>query len=254
LLQKLKDKKMKSFEDNSLLQKTLSDIVRDNFKSAAVFEKYELDYCCHGKRQFLEAVNEKNISLTELISDLESLEPATDALDVDFTVVELDSLAEYIITTHHSFVREKLPFITELGRRVVQAHGAKHPEVFEITALFAQVHSELESHMMKEERILFPEIIKLARAERGELPYTRPPFNTIMNPIHVMEAEHISTGDAFEKIGQLSASFTPPSDACNTFKVFYAELDGFEKDLHRHIHLENNILFPKALALEESFN
>ncbi|MFA4924489.1 MAG: hemerythrin domain-containing protein, partial [Ignavibacteriaceae bacterium] len=170
---------------------------------------------------------------------------------INFNNMELDKLVDYIIETHHSFVKEKLPFITELGNKVVNAHGEHHPEVKEIAELFRGVKVEFEGHLVKEEMILFPQIKKLAEVKRGSAQYQRPPFGTIANPIRVMEAEHENAGAAFDSIKQLAQNYNPPADACNTFKVYYAELENFENDLHKHVHLENNILFPKSLAVEK---
>jgi regulator of cell morphogenesis and NO signaling len=232
-------------------QKTLSEIVTDDFRSAAVFEKHGLDFCCHGNRALIDAASEKQIPAQDLVDELSVAFQSNESSAIDFNNLELDALVEYIINTHHSFVREKLPFITELGKRVVNAHGPNHPEVIEIAQLFAGVKAEFEGHLVKEEMILFPQIKKLAEVKRGEAEYIRPPFGSIAHPIRVMEAEHENAGSAFDSIKKLSNNYNPPADACNTFKVYYAELENFENDLHKHVHLENNILFPKSLILEK---
>lgn len=239
---------MKQMEN--IEQKTLSEIVTDDFRSAAVFEKYGLDFCCHGKKSLMDAANEKQLSAETIVADLAVVFKSNDSSSLDFNNMELDALVDYIINTHHSFVREKLPFITELGKKVVNAHGSNHPEVLELAQLFAGVKVEFEGHLIKEEMILFPQIIKLAEVKRGEAEYIRPPFGSIAHPIRVMEAEHENAGSAFDSIKKLSNNYNPPADACNTFKVYYAELENFENDLHKHVHLENNILFPKSLIYE----
>jgi len=231
-------------------QKTLSEIVTDDFRSAAVFEKYGLDFCCHGNRSLIDAASEKQIPMEIMLTNLADAFQLNDTSSIDFNNMELDKLVDYIIKTHHAFVREKLPFITELGNKVVNAHGANHPEVLEIAQLFAGVKVEFEGHLIKEEMILFPQIKKLAEVKRGEVEYIRPPFGSIAHPIRVMEAEHENAGSAFDSIKKLSQNYNPPADACNTFKVYYAELENFENDLHKHVHLENNILFPKSLTCE----
>ena len=234
----------------NLEQKTLSEIVTDDFRSAAVFEKYGLDFCCHGNRSLIDAANEKQIPMEIMLTNLADAFQSNDTSSIDFNNMELDKLVDYIIKTHHAFVREKLPFITELGNKVVNAHGSNHPEVLEIAQLFAGVKVEFEGHLIKEEMILFPQIKKLAEVKRGEVEYIRPPFGSIAHPIRVMEAEHENAGSAFDSIKKLSNNYNPPADACNTFKVYYAELENFENDLHKHVHLENNILFPKSLICE----
>jgi len=241
---------MNTTQIENIEQKTLSEIVTEDFRSAAVFEKYGLDFCCHGNRSLIEAANEKQLSAESVVADLAVVLKSNDSSSLDFNNMELDALVEYIINTHHSFVREKLPFITELGKRVVNAHGANHPEVLEIAQLFAGVKVEFEGHLIKEEMILFPQIKKLVEVKRGEAEYIRPSFGSIAHPIRVMKAEHENAGSAFDSIKKLSNNYNPPADACNTFKVYYAELENFENDLHKHVHLENNILFPKSLICE----
>ncbi|MCK9212153.1 MAG: iron-sulfur cluster repair di-iron protein [Ignavibacteriaceae bacterium] len=242
---------MNTTQIENIERKTLSEIVTNDFRAAAVFEKYGLDFCCHGKKSLMDAANEKQLSAETIVADLAIVFKSNDSSSLDFNNMELDKLVDYIIKTHHAFVREKLPFITELGKRVVNAHGANHPEVLEIAQLFADVKVEFEGHMFKEERILFPEIKKLAEVKRGSAQYQHPPFGTIANPIRIMETEHENAGSAFDSIKKLSRNYNPPADACNTFKVYYAELENFENDLHKHVHLENNILYPKSLIFEK---
>jgi len=242
---------MNPSQEENLERKTLSEIVTTDFRAAAVFEKYGLDFCCHGNKPLIDAASEKQISTEALLADLEKAFQPNDTSMIDFNNMELDKLVDYIIETHHSFVKEKLPFITGLGNKVVNAHGENHPEVKEITELFRGVKVEFDGHMFKEERVLFPEIKKLAEVKRGEVEYAHPPFGTIAHPIRVMEAEHENAGSAFDSIKNLSNNYNPPVDACNTFKVYYAELENFENDLHKHVHLENNILFPKSLIFEK---
>lgn len=241
---------MNTTQVENIERKTLSEIVTNDFRAAAVFEKYRLDFCCHGNRSLIDAANEKQLSTESVVADLAVVFKSNESSSLDFNNMELDALVDYIINTHHSFVREKLPFITELGKRVVNAHGANHPEELEIAQLFAGIKVEFEGHLIKEEMILFPQIKKLAEVKRGDAEYIRPPFGSIAHPIRVMEAEHENAGGAFDSIKKLSRNYTPPADACNTFKVYYAELENFENDLHKHVHLENNILFPKSLICE----
>jgi regulator of cell morphogenesis and NO signaling len=163
-----------------------------------------------------------------------------------------DFLIDYIINKHHRYVEKMLPIIFMHSQKVAEKHGANHPETDSIAELFAGIKDELEVHMQKEERMLFPYIKRILElGESGEeVPF--PPFGTIENPVRVMELEHETAGKLMAEINSLSSGFTPPGDACTTYKVLYQELKEFESDLHVHIHLENNILFPKAIELEKS--
>ena len=242
---------MNTNQNENIELKTLSEIVTNDFRAAAVFEKYGLDFCCNGNKPLCDAVNEKQIPLEIMLTNLADAFQSNDTSSIDFNNMELDKLVDYIIETHHSFVKEKLPFITELGNKVINAHGENHPEVKEIAEIFRGVKVEFEGHLVKEEMILFPQIKMLAKVKRGEEKYVAPHFGSIANPIRVMEAEHGNAGAAFDAVKKLSQNYIPPADACNTFKVYYAELENFENDLHKHVHLENNILFPKSLILEK---
>jgi len=242
---------MNTNQNENIELKTLSEIVTNDFRAAAVFEKYGLDFCCHGNKPLCDAVKEKQISLEIMLTNLADAFQSNDTSSIDFNNMELDKLVDYIIETHHSFVKEKLPFITELGNKVINAHGENHPEVKEIAEIFRGVKVEFEGHLVKEEMILFPQIKMLAKVKRGEEKYVAPHFGSIANPIRVMEAEHGNAGAAFDAVKKLTQNYIPPADACNTFKVYYAELENFENDLHKHVHLENNILFPKSLILEK---
>jgi regulator of cell morphogenesis and NO signaling len=232
----------------TLANQTLADIVKENIRAAIVFEEYGLDFCCRGKRPLDEVCKEKDVDIQKVLNDLQSLN--NHSLIEKFDDWELDFLSDYIIYNHHTYVRKMLPIINAHSEKVSNAHGENHPEVKEITELYKKVAMELQNHMMKEERILFPYIKSLANAKKENLPALQSPFGSIANPIKMMEMEHEFAGDALSQIKNLSKEYTPPADACNTFKAFYSELKEFEEDLHKHIHLENNILFPKAIELE----
>jgi regulator of cell morphogenesis and NO signaling len=162
----------------------------------------------------------------------------------------LDFLIDHIVNIHHSYVAESLPIILEYSNKVATVHGHHYAEVIEINKLFTEAANELAEHMKKEELILFPFIKQLIKANREGTLAPQPPFGTVNNPINMMEAEHETVGDIFKKIAKLTKNYTPPEDACNTFRALYASLDEFEQDLHQHIHLENNILHPKGIVLE----
>ncbi|EAY28291.1 hemerythrin domain-containing protein, partial [Microscilla marina] len=158
---------------------------------------------------------------------------------------------DHIENVHHTYVTDNIPILLEYAAKVAEVHGNEHPEVIEINQLLKAVSKELIQHMDKEERILFPFVKKLLQTQKNSSKAPPPPFVTVDNPIRVMEYEHENAGDTFKKMALLSNKYTPPANACNTFKALYAKLQDFEQDLHQHIHLENNILFPKAIRLEQ---
>lgn len=236
-----------------LIQKEskIGNIVAENFRTAQIFEDYGIDFCCGGKKSVSEACGEKGINPDELTGKLTELTRNQNNTHNDYNSWELDFLIDYIINNHHGYVKKSLPVISGHAEKVVLKHGTNHPEVIKISELFSGIKAELEAHMQKEELMLFPYIKNLVEAERKSFKIPLPPFGSIENPIQVMEAEHDSAGNAIGEINSLSSSYTLPEDACATFGVLYQELKDFEDDLHTHIHLENNILFPKAIELEK---
>jgi len=237
---------------NITTQSTLAEIVKANFRTAGLFESYNLDFCCNGNRSLEKACTDKQLNPEVILEKLESIDTGQSHNQnyQNYDNWKLDFLIDYIVNTHHSYVSRTLPLISAHSLKVKNAHGTNHPEINEIAILWSAVNDELEAHMMKEERMLFPYIKKLVYAKDGKENYETAPFGTVENPISMMEKEHTSAGNALYRIRELSNNYTPPEDACGTFKVFYEELKDFEKDLHTHIHLENNYLHPKAIALE----
>jgi len=229
-----------------LEEKTIAEIVTEDFKKAAVFKRYGIDFCCGGKKTLKSVCEKKNINKSEIIEELSKVDTRTESQMDQYKKWQLDHLVDHIITKHHAYVTEQIPIIRAFITKVSRVHGDAHPETKIIATLFEQVAQELEHHMMKEEKILFPYIKSLAQGQNIEAM----PFGSIKNPIEMMEQEHEGAGLLFEKIGQLTNKFNPPAYACNTFKASYHLLEEFENDLHVHIHLENNILFPKAIQLE----
>ena len=235
---------------NITKQSTLSEIVKDNFRYAEIFEKHNLDFCCRGKRPLDEACADKNLDVTKIIEELSNVKNGANvATNPDKW--EIDFLIDYIVNTHHSYVAKMLPLISVHAQKVYNAHGKNHAEIREIIEKFEFVKNELELHMMKEEKMLFPYMKQLVRMKKENIKFRAAPFGTVSNPISVMEKEHENAGNSFFRIRELSNNYAPPEDACNTFTVFYEELKDFENDLHKHIHLENNILHIKAIKLEE---
>jgi len=230
---------------------TLAEIVTENIRSAIVFEEYGLDFCCKGKRPLSEACAEKEIDIQKVLDDLNNLSGSNYG-NQNHDDWQLNFMVDYIINNHHQYVRRMIPVISLHSDKVASVHGSNHPETLRIADLFLSVREELEMHMMKEERILFPYIKELHAAKENNIELTPPPFGSIQNPIRMMELEHTSAGDALYQIRKLSNNYAHPDDACNTFKALYSELKEFEEDLHRHIHLENNILFPKSIVMESN--
>ena len=230
-----------------LSTKTLAQIVNENHKAASVFEKYGLDFCCKGKRSLQHACIENSLSVEQLLSELQDVSNSCE-MPVDFGKMSLTQLASYIVTKHHAYVKEALPTIFAYLQRVATKHGDRHPEMFKVFEFFKAIKHEMEEHMQKEEVILFP---RIKAVEEGATEKRMPAMNIsyLQAPIHVMEAEHEQAGQLLSEIRQLTGNYTPPDDACTTYRLSFAALHAFELDLHQHVHLENNILFPKTIEL-----
>lgn len=235
---------------NNLQTRTVADLVTENIKTAHIFKKYGIDFCCGGGISIQKACEKAKINFFDLEQDLLNVEQPTGRAN-NYNAWELDFLTDHIINVHHGYVEENIPLLIQYAARVVKVHGHHYDELKRIQELFSLVATELSSHMRKEELILFPFVKKLVHAKKEGTPVPQPHFGTVDNPIKMMEAEHEEAGELLRQIAQLTNNFTPPQGACNTFRAFYAKLQEFEQDLHQHIHLENNILFPKALQLEK---
>ena len=238
-----------------LVQKenTIGEVVAKNFHTAKVFEDFGLDFCCGGKKTIQDACMEKGINPNTIINSL-AIADAANGSTAHFDKWDLDFLIDYIVTNHHSYVLNEITTIDHHLQKVVLKHGEKHPEVYKIEMLFNELKEELVVHLQKEEKMLFPYIKKMVIAEKNSLEFPFPPFGSVKSPVLVMEHEHEIAGGIMHEIKKVSNSFTPPEDACTTFRILYSELAEFEADLHIHIHLENNILFPKAVRMEKSFS
>lgn len=232
--------------------KTIGEMVADDFRTASVFSSNKIDFCCKGNRTLDEVCSQKGLDVSTVLEQLEKA-TATDNTAIDFNTWELDLLIDYIEKKHHRYVEEKIPVLLSFLLKLEQVHGAAHPELFEIKNLFKRTADELTQHMKKEELILFPYIKQMVEAARNKTPLSAPGFGSVANPIAMMMEEHENEGNRFEKIVAISNNYMPPADGCNTYKVTFQMLQEFESDLHTHIHLENNILFPKAIVLQEKF-
>ncbi|MBD0726126.1 iron-sulfur cluster repair di-iron protein [Flavobacterium sp. L1I52] len=236
-----------------LEQKTIGQYVADDFRTAAVFSKYGIDFCCKGNRTIEEACEKKGQDSETILNEINTVLNTKNDNTIDFKSWPLDLLADYIEKTHHRYVQDKTQILLPFLDKLCKVHGAAHPELFEINELFKGCAGELAQHMKKEELILFPFVKKMVKATLQDELVEQPHFGTVENPIAMMMHEHDAEGERFRKIASLTHNYTPPADACNTYKVTFAMLQEFEEDLHKHIHLENNILFPKAVELEQKF-
>lgn len=231
---------------------TVGELVADDFRKAGVFREFGIDFCCGGKKSVSEACAKKNLDSDIVIKALEKLDHQPDVSDKNFSEWELDKLIDYIVDTHHAYVRDKIPEISAYSRKVARVHGKQHAETVKISFIFDLLSTELNAHINKEENILFPYIKYLAKTQKDGTTPEKPFFGSVQNPVSMMETEHDEAGKEMAKIESLSNGYTPPEDACPTFRILYKNLKAFQDDLHTHIHLENNILFPMALELEKS--
>jgi len=234
------------------LNATVGEIVTKDFRTASVFSEYGIDFCCGGNKTLQKACEEKSVNVSELQEKLNEVAQSKVGNNLDFNSWDLDLLADYIEKTYHRYIKEKTPVILQYLEKIREVHGAHHPELSEIYNLFSHSAMDLGMHLQKEERILFPMIRQLAEDKNSGQGTELGHCGTIENPISVMMSEHVTEGARFEKISELSHGYAIPPDGCNTYHAAYTLLAEFEQNLHKHIHLENNILFPKAIKLEQS--
>lgn len=236
----------------TLTNKQIGQFVAEDFRTAAVFSNYGIDFCCKGHRTIDEVCDKHGIEKDELLEKLEEVLSRKSDTAIDYMSWPLDLLADYIEKTHHRYVEEKIPVLLQFLNKLCNVHGGNHPELLEINSLFTGAAGELTQHMKKEEIILFPFIRKMVNNSIRKGSLELPHFGTVENPIAMMMQEHDNEGERFRLISELSDNYIPPADACNTYRVTFAMLNEFEQDLHLHIHLENNILFPKAIEMEKN--
>jgi regulator of cell morphogenesis and NO signaling len=237
----------------NLKDKTIGAFVAQDFRTAAVFSKYKIDFCCKGNRTITEVCEKQEIDSDVLLQNVFDVLQSENNGAIDFNSWPLDLLVDYIEKTHHRYVEEKTGVILQFLNKLCSVHGANHSELFKINELFTAGAGELSQHMKKEELMLFPFIKRMVKTKESNGVLSQPSFGTVSNPIAMMMQEHDNEGDRFREIANLTDNYTAPADGCTTYKVAFAMLNEFEQDLHKHIHLENNILFPKAVILEEEF-
>ncbi len=237
----------------NLKNKTIGSFVAQDYRTAAVFSKYRIDFCCKGNRTVDEVCEKQNIDADVLLQNIQEVIQSENNGSIDFNSWPLDLLADYIEKTHHRYVEDKTQTLLAFLDKLCKVHGANHPELFKINELFIGCAGELSQHMKKEELILFPFVKRMTKTKESDGILSQPSFGSVSNPIAMMMHEHDNEGERFREIAALTDHYTPPADACTTYKVTFAMLKEFEEDLHKHIHLENNILFPKAVLLEKDF-
>lgn len=234
---------------------TLGQIAAKDLRKAQILKKYGLDFCCGGKKTVKEACAQKGLDVTKIEQELQQADKlAATGRPLPYNEWNLDFLADYIVNTHHTYVRKNLPDLRTYSEKVARVHGARHPELVKVFELVEMIQAEMTAHMMKEERILFPYIKTLVAAKNNNETVSGSPFGTVQNPINLMEMEHEMVGKNLEEIRNITNDYQLPEDACASYNLLFRLLNEFEDDLHLHIHLENNILFPKALQLEKELN
>lgn len=228
----------------------VGELVTQDYRAAQVFKNVGIDFCCNGNISLEAACAKNNISTDYVITSLNKIAGQKSDGGIDYNSWPLDLLADYIEKKHHRYVTEKIKEIIPYLDKITNVHGDRHPELSEVNKLFKESAGELAAHMKKEELILFPHIRKMVQAQQTGT-QVQAHFGSVQNPIKMMMHEHDTEGERFRKIASLTDNYTVPADGCNTYRVTLALMKEFEDDLHLHIHLENNILFPKALKLEE---
>lgn len=231
---------------------TIGEIVAKDFRKAQVFKKFGIDFCCGGKKTLSEVCEKKGIDLQSVEAQLEAIDKESNGTSQNFQSWNLDFLCDYIINTHHNYVRESIPFLVEISQKVARVHGDHHPELLKIAEVFGRIAHDLSMHMMKEEKILFPYIKEMVAAQKGNTPLPASHFGQVANPINVMEMEHEGAGEDLVEIRELTNGYLLPEDACTSYRILFQKLEEFEHDLFQHVHLENNILFPKSIELEKN--
>lgn len=226
-------------------QETLTDIVLNNPEYAAVLERWGLDYCCGGNITLKDAASQSGISLDEILQSMSLAQRDPD--EQDYTQMPLNELADHIENTHHAYLHEELPRLCALAEKVENAHGANHPELLKLLETVRELSADFAPHLMKEEKVIFPLIRQIATAT--QLPEL--PFGTFANPVRVLCAEHELTGEFLKQIREITNEYSLPDDACTSYQTLYSNLQFLESDTHKHVHKENNILFPRTLEKEE---
>jgi len=229
---------------------TVREIATELPQSTRLFEKLRIDYCCGGHRPLSEACASAGVDVDNVMAMLGEVTQSEDTSELDFQNIPIPELITYILDTHHIFTKSEIERLQALTDKVIAAHGANHPELLHLRELWQRLGADLKPHMFKEEQVLFPYIVAMVQAADHKRAAPFAPFGTVNNPIRMMMREHDAAGEIVRELRALTSDYKAPADACISYQTLYQALENFERDLHQHIHLENNILFPKALAME----
>lgn len=236
----------------NLATKTVREIALEMPVTTRVFEEYKIDYCCGGRRPLSEACESAGVSTDIVLKKLETIVETDQYPELDWLkTTTLSRLMDYIIDKHHVYTRGEIENLLPLMAKVASRHGDTHPELYELAIAFEELCDDLMPHMMKEERVLFPYVEQLERAVENSGSVNLPPFGTVEHPVRMMMMEHDTAGDLLRRMRELSMEYQLPEGACPSYAALYTRLEVLEKDLHQHIHLENNLLFPRAVELEQ---
>lgn len=229
---------------------TVREIALEEPSSIRVFESFGIDYCCGGRKPLSEACAASSVDVDAVIAALEAAAAGPVLTNEDWSLSRMEELVNHIVLSHHAYVKRELPRLAELAQKVVNRHGTTRAELVELQSVLATLDEDLTQHLAKEEAILFPYIVQLERSNAEGTAKPAACFGTVASPVAMMTAEHDAAGLLLAKIRGLSGNFTTPEGACPTYHAYYDGLKEFELDLHQHIHLENNILFPRAIKAE----
>jgi len=235
-------------------EKTVRELVLENPTATRVFEKLGIDYCCGGQQSLQEACRTANLKMDDVVDALEMADLSARAVPADhnWQTEALADLIAHIKNTHHKYTREEIARLGPLFDKVCSVHVKNHPELVQMRGVFQGLAQELTTHLMKEEMVLFPYMVRMEESVLQKEAVLPPPFGSVQNPVSMMEHEHDSAGNALRAMSAASSGYSAPAEACVSYQTLYKALAEFEADLHQHIHLENNILFPRAVAMEKS--
>ena len=233
---------------------TVRELAVNEPGATRIFEKLKIDYCCGGGKTLEEAcmvAGVKTEDVWQLLAEAKQSQAKSDE-PINFQTATLTELIGHILDKHHVFTKEEMERLSALLEKVCSVHGQNHPELLRVKSLFQSLRDDLNPHMFKEEQVLFPYIIRMEAAAKRQQPLTAPPFVTVRNPVRMMMYEHDTAGDLLRELREVTSNYTTPRDACISYKTLYQALEALEQDLHQHIHLENNILFPRAVEMESA--
>jgi regulator of cell morphogenesis and NO signaling len=229
--------------------RTVGEFVAEDYRTASVFERYGIDFCCGGKVSLAETCQERGIDPAAIIREIEAVKNEPLERNQNYAAWGLPFLSDYIINTHHGYLNENTAKIAVYANKIAEVHGTHHPEVIEIARIFDRIAIDMTAHLREEEEVLFPAIKRIDAARKAGTEPEAGDLKTLKSALEKLNQEHDAIGDAVHTIRDLSKGYAIPDDVCNTFVVTYQKLKEFEDDLHKHVHLENNILFPKAARL-----